>query len=130
MVFFSDAEGPKLLHFWDRRRKGEEKEKKRRRRGEEKGDVIAERTELVFKAIPENSDITLSMLTELLHISKKQAEPAIKKLKEANRIHRDGSDRNGKWIVGWYAFTAYKWSSLLSKKTNAAETYIRTACHA
>ena len=72
--------------------KGEDREKKRE-------DIIRERVELVFDAISENPDITIKELSSLLNISKKQAETAIKKLKDANRIHRDGSDHDGKWII-------------------------------
>ena len=72
--------------------KGEDREKKRE-------DIIRERVELVFNATSENPDITIKELSSLLNISKKQAETAIKKLKDANRIHRDGSDHDGKWII-------------------------------
>ena len=67
---------------------------------EEKGEVeIRDRTELVFSAVSENPNITINGLTSLLNISKKQAETALKKLKDAGRIHRDGSDRYGKWVI-------------------------------
>ena len=69
--------------------KGEDKPKKRE-------DVIRERMELVFEAISENPDITIKELSTLLNISKKQVETAINKLKDAKRIHRDGSDHDGK----------------------------------
>ncbi|MBE6864776.1 MAG: MarR family transcriptional regulator [Ruminococcus flavefaciens] len=55
--------------------------------------------ELVFEAISENPDITIKELSTLLNISKKQVETAINKLKDAKRIHRDGSDHDGKWIA-------------------------------
>ena len=54
---------------------------------------------LVFNAISENPDITIKELSSLLNNSKKQAETAIKKLKDTKRIHRDGSDHNGRWIA-------------------------------
>lgn len=72
--------------------KGEDKPKKRE-------DIIRERMELVFEAISENPDITIKELSTLLNISKKQVETAINKLKDAKRIHRDGSDHDGKWIA-------------------------------
>ena len=72
---------------------------KRRRKGEEKREEITDRTEQVFKAISSNPNITLSDLCGLLNISKKQAENSINKLRDKNRIHREGSDRNGKWII-------------------------------
>lgn len=68
-------------------------------KGDKKGDEIAERIERVFSAIANNPEITVKELEDLLNISKKQTENAIKQLKEANRIHRNGSARNGKWIV-------------------------------
>ena len=72
---------------------------KRRRKGEEKREEITDRTEQVFKAISSNPNITLRDLCGLLNISKKQAENSINKLRDKNRIHREGSDRNGKWII-------------------------------
>ncbi|WP_196231688.1 winged helix-turn-helix domain-containing protein [Ruminococcus albus] len=50
-------------------------------------------------AISENPNITINGLTSLLNISKKQVETFIKKLKDAGRIHRDGGDRYGKWVI-------------------------------
>ena len=71
--------------------KGEDTEKKK--------DRIVERTELVYSAISDNPDVTIKELCLLLDITKKQAETAIKKLKDTNRIHRTGNDRYGKWII-------------------------------
>jgi len=76
-----------------------EKEKIKEKIGRRKEKILSERVELVFDAISENPDITIKELSSLLNISKKQAETAIKKLKDANRIHRDGSDHDGKWII-------------------------------
>ena len=74
------------------KKKGEEKEKK-------KGEEMADRIEQVLLLISEEPECTLHEISSRLNISKKQAETAINKLKETNRIHRDGSDRNGKWII-------------------------------
>lgn len=71
---------------------GEEKEKK-------KGEEMAERMEQVLLLISDEPECTLHDISSRLNISKKQAETVIKKLKDTNRIHRDGSDRNGKWII-------------------------------
>ena len=36
---------------------------------------------------------------DLLNITQKQTENAIKRLKETKRIHREGNAHNGKWIA-------------------------------
>lgn len=64
-----------------------------------KGDEIAARLEKVLSVLIENPEITVNEIALLLNITKKQAESALKKLKESDRIKRDGSARNGKWII-------------------------------
>lgn len=72
--------------------KGDEKEMK-------KGDEIASRVEKTLEIITNNPQITINELALALQSTKKQAETAINRLKETGRIHREGSARNGKWIV-------------------------------
>lgn len=64
-----------------------------------KGDEIAARIEKVLSVLMENPEITVNELALLLDITRKQAESALKKLKESGKIKRDGSARNGKWII-------------------------------
>ena len=64
-----------------------------------KGDEITEKIELIFNTISENPEITVKGLASLLDLTQKQTENSIKILKETNRIHREGSARNGKWII-------------------------------
>lgn len=72
--------------------KGDEKEMK-------KGDEIASRVEKTLEIITNNPQITINELALALQSTKKQAETAINRLKETGRIHREGSARNGKWII-------------------------------
>lgn len=62
-------------------------------------DVLSDRIERVFSAISNDPKISVTGIAALLNISKKQTETAIKKLKEANRIHREGNTRSGKWVI-------------------------------
>ena len=62
-------------------------------------DEIAERIERVFAAISDDPEITVKELSSMLNITQKQTENAIKQLKGSKRIHREGTARNGKWIV-------------------------------
>ena len=64
-----------------------------------KGDEIAERIERVFAAISDDPEITVKELSSMLNITQKQTENAIKQLRGSKRIHREGTARNGKWIV-------------------------------
>ncbi len=74
-------------------------DKKGDKKAMKKSDEIAERTELVFAAISEKPDITVKELVSQLGITQKQTENALKKLKESNRIHREGNTRSGKWVI-------------------------------
>ena len=47
----------------------------------------------------ENSTITQTMLMKELGLSRKQVQSDIKKLQEENVLVREGSNRNGRWIV-------------------------------
>ena len=73
-------------------KKGDEKAMK-------KGDEIASRVEMVYSAICEDQEITVDALSTKLSITRKQTEKALKILKEAGRIHREGSSRSGHWVI-------------------------------
>lgn len=50
-------------------------------------------------AIANDPKITVNELTVETGTSRKQIEIALKRLKDAGKIHREGSARNGKWII-------------------------------
>ena len=64
-----------------------------------KGDEIDARIEKVLIAIANDPKITVNELTVATGTSRKQIEIALKRLKDAGKIHREGSARNGKWII-------------------------------
>ena len=72
--------------------KGAKKEPKRSRKG-------AERKQAILQLLKENSTITQTMLMKELGLSRKQVQSDIKKLQEENVLVREGSNRNGRWIV-------------------------------
>ena len=72
--------------------KGDEKKLK-------KEDEIIERVEVALKVVAANPNITVNELASELNVTRKQAENALKRLKEDGRIHREGSARKGKWII-------------------------------
>lgn len=72
--------------------KGDEKAMK-------KADEIESRLEAVLKAIATDPNITVNELTAMFGLSRKQIEIALTHLKNAGKIHREGSARNGKWII-------------------------------
>ena len=60
---------------------------------------ISERVEKVLQLIIDNPTISQTQIADQLGISIKQAQNATELLKQNNRIHREGSARNGKWII-------------------------------
>lgn len=72
-----------------RRQKGAEKEPK-------KG---AERKRDILNQLEENSTMTQTGLMEVLGLTRKQIQKAIKELQEEGLLVREGSNRNGRWIV-------------------------------
>ena len=64
-----------------------------------KGDEIDARIEKVLIAIANDPKITVNELTVATGTSRKQIEIALKRLKDAGKIYREGSARNGKWII-------------------------------
>ena len=72
-----------------RSQKGAEKEPK-------KG---AERNRDILNQLEENSTMTQTGLMEVLGLTRKQIQKAIKELQEEGLLVREGSNRNGRWIV-------------------------------
>lgn len=60
---------------------------------------IEERVEAVLAIIRENPTISRSAIATLLSISESQVRTAIESLRKNEVIKRDGSLRNGKWII-------------------------------
>lgn len=75
-------------------------DKKGDKKAMKKEDEIKARADAALKAITANPQITVNELASALSVSRKQTENALKRLKESGRIHREGSARNGKWIIG------------------------------
>ena len=72
-----------------RSQKGAEKEPKKR----------AERKRDILNQLEENSTMTQTGLMEVLGLTRKQIQKAIKELQEEGLLVREGSNRNGRWIV-------------------------------
>ena len=64
-----------------------------------KADEMEIRAEMVLKLIRENPNITIVEMARELSISRQKAERAVIRLQEKNIISREGSNRNGKWII-------------------------------
>lgn len=69
------------------------------KKGTKKRTEIDERVESVLQLLIENPCITQSEIASKLNITLKQTKTALDNLKRNNRIKRDGSARNGKWII-------------------------------
>lgn len=73
------------------------------RNGKENGEVnfneFTKNEQLVYEAILSNADITRADLIEMLDISARTIDRAIKSLKEKNAIERVGSDKTGHWQI-------------------------------
>ena len=76
------------------------KEPKRSRKGAEKElKKGAERSNAILNLLNENPTMTQTMLMDRLKLSRKQVQRVIKELREQGLLEREGSNRNGKWIV-------------------------------
>lgn len=73
-------------------KKGQKGAKKEPKKG-------AERKQAIIEILKENPVTTQAMLMDLLDLSRKQVQKAIKELQEEGVLVRDGSNRNGYWIV-------------------------------
>jgi predicted HTH transcriptional regulator len=105
---YSDALAPVFMSEYDaffltlknmNYRLSEKGDKKGDEKAMKKGDEIAMRIEAAYNLIKENPVITVLELATSLNATKKQTENVIKRLKEDGRIRREGSSRNGKWII-------------------------------
>lgn len=67
--------------------------------GHEKGHDVNARAEAALRIIYENPCVKLTDIASSLGITLKQVRLAIDLLKSTNRIQREGSARNGKWII-------------------------------
>ena len=59
----------------------------------------AERKRDILNQLEENSTMTQTGLMEVLGLTRKQIQKAIKELQEEGLLVREGSNRNGRWIV-------------------------------
>ncbi len=75
-----------------RNSKGAEKEPKRSRKG-------AERKQDILALLSQRPEMTQSQLMDELQLSRKQIQKSVKDLQEEGLLKREGSNRNGHWIV-------------------------------
>ena len=72
------------------------------KKGAKKGaktEEVERRIELIYQTICSNPSIKNVELESVVGASKRQIELAIKTLQETNRMHREGGNRKGKWII-------------------------------
>lgn len=75
-------------------------ETKRSQKGAEKEPKKGvERKRDILNQLEENSTMTQTGLMEVLGLTRKQIQKAIKELQEEGLLVREGSNRNGRWIV-------------------------------
>ena len=53
----------------------------------------------IYRAIQNNPEITHSQIMELFNISESTAKRATRDLKKLGYIEREGSDKNGRWVI-------------------------------
>ena len=73
-----------------------EREQKRAKKEPKKG---AERKLDILQKLEENPEITQVKLMEAFDLSRKQIQKIIKDLREEGLVERQGSNRNGRWVV-------------------------------
>jgi ATP-dependent DNA helicase RecG len=71
----------------------------KQRNGGDVVDNVVDNVVEVMSLLKETPNITTKQIAAILSIGERQAQRIIKKLKDANRIHRVGSDRSGYWEV-------------------------------
>ncbi len=54
---------------------------------------------MILNLLRETPTMTQAMLMDRLKLSRKQVQKDIKELKEQGFLKREGSNRNGRWIV-------------------------------
>ncbi len=67
--------------------------------GENVGEILNKREKEILLLISENSSITQEEIAEKLQITKRTVERNIQRLKDKNKIKREGSDTKGVWII-------------------------------
>jgi hypothetical protein len=60
--------------------------------------ALSEREEKAVMAILRDNRITAKQLADILSVKKRQAERIIASLKRKTPLHRDGADKNGRWV--------------------------------
>ena len=60
--------------------------------------ALTEREEQAVMAILRDSRITAKQLADILSVKQRQAERIIASLKRKTPLHRDGADKNGRWV--------------------------------
>lgn len=73
-----------------------QKEPKESRKGAEKG---TERKRAILDFLRDDPTMTQAMLMDELNLSRKQVQKDIRELQETGVLEREGSNRNGRWIV-------------------------------
>lgn len=92
MLDFAEQETEKELEGAKKELKGSEKELKNDWKGNRrKIEVLSKMAEI--------PTITQTTLAELFGLTRKQIQKVIKELQEEGKLTREGSKRNGKWIV-------------------------------
>lgn len=76
-----------------------EETKRSQKRAEKEPKKGAERKRDILNQLEENSTMTQTGLMEVLGLTRKQIQKAIKELQEEGLLVREGSNRNGRWIV-------------------------------
>lgn len=54
---------------------------------------------MVLNLLKENPTMTQAVIMDRLQLSRKQVQRIIKELQEQGLLRREGSNRNGKWVV-------------------------------
>ena len=69
--------------------------------GEEKGEEKGEenRAKTIIKIMAENPKASMSMIAKKTGLTKRQIEKTIMSLKESGKIHREGPDKGGRWVI-------------------------------
>ena len=65
--------------------------------GEEKGEE--NRAKTIIKIMAENPKASMSMIAKKTGLTKRQIEKTIMSLKESGKIHREGPDKGGRWVI-------------------------------
>lgn len=76
-----------------------EKLKKSPEKPPNKQEEIEERAKTLLQLIRDNPTISRSAMALRLNISESQVRTAMDVLKNKNLIHREGSDKEGRWVI-------------------------------